>query len=164
MAVPYARRYALPGWQTADVLAPGVAIGQSVGRLGCLAAGCCYGRAANLPWAVTFTDVDAARTVGTPLDTPLHPSQIYESLATLLIFLVLIWLAPRKKFAGQVVLSYLVLYSSARFVLEYFRGDASRGSVGPFSTSQAVALALVAGAAFLYPRARKKQATAPTGA
>ena len=76
----------LPGWATADVLAPGVVIGQAIGRLGCFAAGCCYGKGATVPWAVTFPDIYAARQVGTPLDTPLHPTQIYESLATLLIF------------------------------------------------------------------------------
>ena len=92
------------GWQTADVLAPGVVLGQAIGRLGCFAAGCCWGKPTHVPWAVTFTDVYAARAVGTPLDTPLHPTQLYESLATFLIFAFLLWLAPRKRFHGQVVL------------------------------------------------------------
>ena len=90
----YARRHGLPPWRTADVLAPGVALGQAIGRLGCFAAGCCYGRPADVPWAVTFRDVYATRTVGTPLDMPLHPTQLYESLAASLIFFVLLWLAP----------------------------------------------------------------------
>jgi phosphatidylglycerol:prolipoprotein diacylglycerol transferase len=164
VAFLYARRARLPGWPTADVLAPGVVIGQSIGRLGCFAAGCCYGKTATVPWAVTFTDVQAARTVGTPLDTPLHPSQIYESLATLLIFLVLVWLAPRKKFQGQVVLTYVVLYSVVRFGLEYFRGDAGRGFIGPFSTSQAVAIVLVLAAGVLFLRQRKGGVAAPAPA
>jgi phosphatidylglycerol:prolipoprotein diacylglycerol transferase len=163
VAFYFARRYSLPAWPTADALAPGVVIGQSIGRLGCLAAGCCYGKTATVPWAITFTDVYAARQVGTPLDTALHPSQVYESLATLLIFAALVWLAPRKKFHGQVILGYVVLYSTARFVLEYFRGD-PRGFVGPLSTAQATAvvLVLVAGAAFF--KLRKTQALAPASA
>jgi phosphatidylglycerol:prolipoprotein diacylglycerol transferase len=161
VAIYFARKYRLPVWATADVLAPGVAIGQSIGRLGCFAAGCCWGKTANVPWAVTFTDVNAARTVGTPLDTPLHPSQLYESLATLLIFTVLVWLAPRKKFQGQVVLAYVTLYSIARFFLEYYRGDAGRGYIGPLSTSQAVAVVLVVLAGVLYARLRKTEAVAP---
>ena len=159
-----ARRYGLPGWPTADVLAPGVVIGQSIGRLGCFAAGCCYGKTATVPWAVTFTDVQAARTVGTPLDIPLHPSQIYESLLTLLIFVVLIWLAPRKKFQGQVTLAYVALYSIARFGLEYYRGDAGRGFIGPLSTSQWVAIVLVLAAGALFVRLRKTGAPTPTPA
>lgn len=149
-----ARRYDLPVWPTADVLAPGVVVGQAIGRLGCFAAGCCYGKVAAVPWAVAFTDVYAARQVGTPLDTPLHPVQIYESLATFLILGFLLWLAPRKRFDGQVVLAYVALYSVARFALEFFRGDTGRGFVGPLSTSQAVAVLLLLGAATVYWRLR----------
>ena len=161
MAFWFARRSHLPLWPTADVLAPGVVIGQSIGRLGCFAAGCCWGKTATVPWAVTFTDVEVARTIGTPLDTPLHPSQVYESLLTLLIFVVLIWLAPRKKFQGQVTLTYLVLYSIARFSLEYYRGDAGRGFIGPLSISQWVAIVLVLAAGALFVRLRKTNAVTP---
>ena len=153
MAWWYARRHSLSGWQTADVLAPAVAIGQSVGRIGCLAAGCCYGRAAEVPWAISFDDEYANRVVGTPLNTPLHPTQLYESLACLLIFVILIAIAARKKFHGQVALSYVVLYAVARFVIEFFRGDVARGSVfdGALSTSQFIAILMVLGAALARP-------------
>jgi phosphatidylglycerol:prolipoprotein diacylglycerol transferase len=159
----YARRHALPGWQTADVLAPGVVLGQAIGRLGCFAAGCCWGKVCTLPWAVSFTDVYAARQVGTPMDTPLHPSQLYESLATFLIFAFLLWLAPRKSFHGQVVLSYVALYSAVRFGLEFLRGDPDRGSWlgGVVSTSQVIAVVLLLGAAVLLPRVRRTQRVAP---
>lgn len=157
VAFVFARRYKLPGWSTADVLAPGVVIGQAIGRLGCFAAGCCYGKVAAVPWAVAFTDVYAARQVGTPLDTPLHPAQVYESMATLVIFAVLVWIAPRKRFHGQVVLAYVALYSIARFALEYYRGDAGRGFIGPFSTSQAVAAGLLFFAAVAFWRLRRTQ-------
>lgn len=155
----YVRRHHLPGWQTADVLAPGVVIGQAIGRLGCFCAGCCWGAPAQVPWAVTFTDVYAARAVGTPLDNPVHPSQLYESLAAFLIFFFLLWLAPRKRFQGQVMLAYVGLYSAIRFGLEFFRGDPDRGTWfrGVLSTSQLIALVLLIGVALLVPRLSRTQ-------
>jgi len=166
VAVFFVRRYKLRGWPTADVLAPGVVIGQAIGRLGCFAAGCCFGKPASVPWAVTFTDVYAARQVGTPMDTALHPTQIYESLACFLIFFFLIWLAPRKSFHGQVVLTYAVLYSFFRFAVEFFRGDPDRGSVfgGLLSTSQLIAILLVLTAALVFPYLRRTQKVAPVPA
>ena len=156
----YARRYQLPAWRTADVLAPGVVIGQAIGRLGCFSAGCCWGKPAQVPWAVTFTDVYAARAVGTPMDTPLHPSQLYESVAAFLIFFFLLWLAPRKRFHGQLTLAYVALYSVVRFGLEFLRGDPERGTWfgGLLSTSQILAIALLLGAALVLPRVRRSQA------
>jgi len=157
VAALLARRYRLPGWATADVLAPGVAIGQAIGRLGCFSAGCCWGRATNVPWAVTFTDVYAARQVGTPIDTPLHPSQLYESFGVFLVFLFLLWLAPRKRFHGAVTLAYVALYSTLRFVLEFWRGDAERGTWfgHTISTSQLIAAGLLLAAAVALPYVRR---------
>ncbi len=100
------------------------------------------------------------------MDTPLHPTQIYESLAALLIFLFLVWLAPRKRFHGQVTLAYVVLYSCARFGLEFFRGDPSRGSVfgGVLSTSQLIAILLVVAAGVLLPKLMRTQRREPASA
>ena len=155
----YVRRHKLDLWPTVDVLAPGVVLGQSIGRLGCFAAGCCYGRTTGVAWACTFTDPYVHRQAGTPLDVPLHPSQIYESLLTLGIFLVLMWIARRKQFHGQVVLAYLSLYAAGRFVLEFFRGDPARGSVfgGVLSTSQFIAILMLLTAVLLYPYLARKQ-------
>ena len=89
----YVSRHRLPFWTTCDVFAPGIALGHVTGRLGCLAAGCCYGRPADVPWAITFTSPLAAANVGTPLGIPLHPTQIYEAGAELLILGLLILLA-----------------------------------------------------------------------
>ena len=160
----YARRHGLPGWATADVLVPGVVLGLAIGRLGCFSAGCCWGKPTTVPWAVTFTDIAAARQVGTPMDTPVHPSQIYESIAAFLIFFFLLWLAPRKRFAGQVTLAYVALYSTVRFVLEFWRGDADRGAWfgGRVSTSQLIAVVLLLGTAALLPRLRRSRAGAAT--
>src|SRR5262245_17398060 len=158
MAWWYARRHALPAWPTADVLAPGVVLGQAIGRLGCFFAGCCYGKPASAPWAVTFTSSYANRHVGTPVDIALHPSQLYESFACFLIFFLLLWIAPRKRFAGQVVLVYAVLYSVARFGLEFFRGDPDRGGAWGLSTSQIVAVVIVLAAGYLFTRLRRRPA------
>ena len=154
----YARHYKLPGLATADALAPGVVLGQAIGRLGCFAAGCCFGRPAAVPWAVTFTDPYAARAVGTPVDTPLHPSQLYESFACFLLFFALLAIAGRKRFDGQVLLAYTAGYSAIRFVLEFWRGDPDRGSLfgGALSTSQAIAIVLVVAAATAWVRLRRK--------
>jgi len=156
----YARKHALPPWRTADALAPAVVIGQAIGRMGCFMAGCCYGQPADVPWAVTFRDPYAQRTVGTPLDTPIHPTQIYEALACLLIFVVLMRLAPRKRFDGQIGLTYVFLYSIARFGIEFARGDSIRGQVFGLSTSQFIAVLVVLAVGFLYPYAAKRNRVA----
>jgi phosphatidylglycerol---prolipoprotein diacylglyceryl transferase len=155
----YARRHQLDAWRSADVLAPGVALGQSLGRLGCFAAGCCYGKPTGVPWAVRFTSNYAAEQSGTPLNVPLHPTQLYESAAALLIFVGLLWLSRHKRFHGQVTLAYVALYGAVRFTIEYFRGDAARGTVlgGLFSTSQFIAILMVLAAALVVPRLMRRR-------
>ncbi|HET8646569.1 MAG TPA: prolipoprotein diacylglyceryl transferase, partial [Vicinamibacteria bacterium] len=161
----YSRKNALPGWKAADALAPAVVLGQSIGRLGCFAAGCCFGRPASVPWAVTFRDPYATRAVGTPLDIPLHPTQLYESLSVTLLFLGLLWLARRKRFHGQVALVYLFAYAALRFAIEFYRGDASRGTVlgGWVSTSQFIAILVALAAAVMYPYLRRRRPTDASG-
>lgn len=162
----YARRHGLPGWRTADVLAPGVILGQAIGRLGCFSAGCCHGRPTEVPWAVVFRDEYAARNVGTPLDVPLHPTQLYESALAFVIFGILLRMAPRKRFHGQVALAYVALYSVARFVVEFYRGDAARGTVlgGWLSTSQLIAAVLLVGVALVTPYLLRKERVAAVAA
>lgn len=113
----------LPVWKTADVLAPSIALGSVFGRTGCLLNGCCYGRPTHVPWAITFTNPQANELSGTPLNTPLHPTQIYDGLLNLLLYIFLAWLFRRKKFDGQVFATYLMCYAVARAFVEYFRGD-----------------------------------------
>src|SRR5919199_3116449 len=103
------RRYKLPFWKTLDAFAPGVALGQAVGRQGCFAAGCCWGKPTTLPWGVEFTERGHEIT-GVPLGVHLHPTQLYESFAAFLIFLFLLWLHRRRRFSGQVIATYAVLY------------------------------------------------------
>src|SRR5215831_13732568 len=90
VAIWFIRRVGLPLWTTCDVFAPGIALGHIVGRFGCLFAGCCYGRPTNLPWGITFRDPFAQANVGTPLNVPLHPTQLYEAGAELIILIVLL--------------------------------------------------------------------------
>ena len=121
------KRYRLPWWKTADACAPGIAIGSFFGRQGCFAAGCCWGKPTDLPWGVKFTELGHEIT-GVPIDAHLHPTQLYESFAMLLVFVVLLWLHKRKRFDGQVVLFYGLLYSVVRFSIEFVRDD-PRGDI-----------------------------------
>jgi phosphatidylglycerol---prolipoprotein diacylglyceryl transferase len=137
------RKHKLPLWQSGDLFAPGIALGYMVGRLGCLMAGCCYGREApGLAWAITFTDPAAALNVGTPLNVPLHPTQLYESLAGLVILITVLVLERRgRSYAGRTFWQFVLLYAVSRFIIEFFRGD-DRGAVAMFSTSQMISLVL----------------------
>ncbi|HUQ31735.1 MAG TPA: prolipoprotein diacylglyceryl transferase [Pyrinomonadaceae bacterium] len=121
------RRYKLPWWKTADAFAPGVALGSAIGRQGCFAAGCCWGKPTAMPWGVEFTEA-GNRVTGVPLGVHLHPTQLYESFGALLVFFFLIWLHRRKRFSGQVILFYAVLYGVMRFTIEFFRDD-PRGDI-----------------------------------
>jgi phosphatidylglycerol:prolipoprotein diacylglycerol transferase len=158
----YLRKSQLPAWTVADLAAPGIALGQAIGRLGCLSAGCCYGKPTHLPWGIVFTNKYAYDNVGVPLNTPLHPTQIYESVATFLLFLYLTWRLSRKHFTGQIILEYLAIYASMRFVIEFLRDD-ERGFVlnGLLSTSQLIGiLTILASIALLfYLRRRPGEAT-----
>lgn len=148
----YVRVQRIAFWKLTDVLAPAVALGQSVGRLGCFSAGCDYGTRTSAPWGVKFTSTFAHEVAGVPLGVRLHPTQLYESAATLAIFAVLLWWFPRKKHDGDVFLSYLGLYAVARFFLEFLRGDEDRGFVFHhlLSTSQFIALLALAGVVIVF--------------
>ena len=113
----------MPLWKTLDVLAPSVALGSVFGRIGCLLNGCCYGRPADLPWAITFTNPQAHDLSGTPLDVPLHPTEIYDALLNFALYVFLAWLFRRKKFDGQIFATYLLCYAVTRSIVECFRGD-----------------------------------------
>jgi phosphatidylglycerol:prolipoprotein diacylglycerol transferase len=120
-AFVYMRKHGLPGWLTADVFAPGLALGHAIGRLGCLAAGCCWGASCDRSWAITFRSMDAHELTGVPLGVPLHPTQLYESLAEFAIFGFLYYRFGRRRRDGEILGWYLTLYSSVRFVVEFFR-------------------------------------------
>ena len=138
----YIARHRMPFWTTCDVFAPGIALGHVIGRFGCFFAGCCYGKPTNVPWAITFTNPFAAANVGTPLNVPLHPTQLYEAGAEFLILMFLLATENRgRKFSGRTFWLYMLLYAISRYIIEIYRGD-ERGAVGPFSTSQFISLIL----------------------
>ena len=141
----YMRRKHLPMLATADVLAPGIALGHSIGRLGCFAAGCCWGAQCNLPWAVTFTKPEAHDLVGVPLGVPLHPTQLYEAIAEAIIFLILYWRISKPHRPGAIIGLYLVLYSTVRFFDDFLRDPQQPNPFGgPFNTAQWISLGLIA--------------------
>jgi phosphatidylglycerol:prolipoprotein diacylglycerol transferase len=159
VAIFYMRSQKLPAWGTMDVFAPGIVIGQAIGRIGCFMAGCCWGKECHLPWAVEFHSNFAAPV---PLNTPLHPAQLYESGADFLIFGILYRQFKRQHKAGDIIALYLILYSTARFIIEFFR-EHEQALVGPFSLTQWIALALlvVGIAMFLRRRAPAQIETSP---
>jgi phosphatidylglycerol:prolipoprotein diacylglycerol transferase len=162
VALWYIRRVGLPLWTTCDMFAPGIALGHVIGRFGCLFAGCCYGKPTTEPWGITFTDQFARDNVGTPLGVPLHPTQLYEAGAELLILVFLLTTERKgRPFAGRTFWLYMLLYAISRYVIEFFRGD-ERGTVGIFSTSQfiSVILAPLAVVMLIY-LARRKEAPVP---
>ncbi len=106
-----------------DLIAPLVPTGQAVGRFACIAAGCCYGKPTDMPWGITFTHPETLA----PPDVALHPTQVYEMLYATALAAFLWWLRPRRKFRGQVALTYLTIFPLFRFVVDGFRGDPKRG-------------------------------------
>lgn len=161
VALWYIRRIGLPLWTTCDVFAPGIALGHVVGRFGCFFAGCCYGKPTDVPWAITFTDPYAATNVGTPLNVPLHPTQLYEAGAEALILVLLLGTESRgKRFPGRTFWLYLLLYAISRYVIEIFRGD-PRGTVFMFSTSQFISLLLGPLAVIMLAYLSRRGAPAP---
>lgn len=152
VAAWYIRKHQLPTLATCDAFAPGLALGHAIGRVGCFAAGCCYGKETHTFWGVTFTNPLANLRVGTPLNVPLEPTQLLESAVELANFFILMWLLKRRKFDGQVIGAYLFLYGIARFFLEFLRGDPGRGVVfgGVMSGTQLISIFLVLAGGLLW--------------
>ena len=155
----------LPFWKVTDAFAPAVALGQAFGRQGCFAAGCCWGKHTDLPWGVHFSEKGHEYT-GVPIYGPdggdlyLHPTQLYESFFMLLVFGFLVYLHRHKKFDGQVLIAYGIIYSIFRFFIEFIRDDPRGDLFGlttmtGLSTSQLISLAVAIGAiAFMIKRLR----------
>ena len=148
------RRWKLPWWKTADACAPGIALGNVLGRLGCFSAGCCWGEPTNLPWGVSFPP-EGHEITGVPTGVHIHPTQLYESLSMLIVFFFLLWLHKRKKFSGQVILAYAIIYATVRFLIEFVRDDPRGNILGlttltGLSTSQLVGVVVGIGALILF--------------
>ena len=148
------RLYKLPFWKVADAFAPGVALGQAFGRQGCFAAGCCWGDVCDAPIGVHFSEAGHQYT-GVPIVGPdgadlfLYPTQLIESFTMLAVFGLLFWLHRRKRFDGQILISYGIIYSIFRFSIEFIRDDPRGDLFGlttltGLSTSQIVSLLVAA--------------------
>ena len=131
----YCRIKKLTFFKYADVILPSVALAQGFGRIGCFLAGCCYGKETESIWSVTFQESAYA-----PNHVALIPAQLYSSGLDFLHFFLLVMIARNKKSEGQVTACYLIFYSVGRFIIEFFRGDIIRGSVGVLSTSQFISI------------------------
>ena len=161
VALWYIRKIGLPLWTTTDVFAPGIALGHVVGRFSCFFAGCCWGKPTDVPWAITFTNPYAAANVGTPLNVPLHPTQLYEAGAEALILAVLLATERRgRPYPGRTFWVYMLLYAVSRFIIEFYRND-PRGSVLMFSTSQFISLVLAPLAVIMLVTLARRSAPAP---
>jgi len=161
------RFYKLSFWKTADAFAPALALGQAFGRQGCFAAGCCWGKPTDLFWGVHFTEAGHEYT-GVPIYGPdasslyLHPTQLIESFTMFAVFAFLYWLHRRKKFDGQILIAYGIIYSVFRFSIEFIRDDPRGDLFGlttltGLSTSQLVSL-LVAAASIVFMIMRLRSA------
>jgi phosphatidylglycerol---prolipoprotein diacylglyceryl transferase len=158
----YCRRQGLSFLAMGDVIAPGTALGYAIGRVGCFLNGCCYGAPTSLPWACQFHDPP----VTGPLTPPSHPTQIYASLASLVIFGLLMGVFRRQRVTGQVLWSYLLLYAVYRFAIEFLRKGATAEVMGALLTGAqwaSVTTALVAGAALIHLSRRPKETSAEPG-
>jgi len=181
-SVWYMRKHQMRFFEYADVMGPTVAIGQALGRLGCFSAGCCWGSAcdAHYFFAARFPQESLAYQsqvanhivpAGALTTIPIHPTQLYEALGCALIFLFLTWWRSRKRFHGELLALYLMLYAPLRALVETFRGDEERGRVFNFlgswarhawwnlSTSELISVGIfAAGVAIYVVRSRRTAA------
>ncbi len=170
------RFYKLPFWKVGDAFAPGLALGQAIGRQGCFAAGCCWGKPTDAFCGVHFTE-QAHEFTGVPISNPetgaalhLHPTQLYESITMLVVFAVLVYLHKNKKFDGQVLIAYGIIYGIVRFTIEFLRDDPRGNLFGltaltGFSTSQIISLLVARRRVWIYdlPFARRQERGLITG-
>jgi phosphatidylglycerol---prolipoprotein diacylglyceryl transferase len=159
----YTRRENMPILPTLDVCSAPLALGHAIGRVGCFMAGCCFGKPTTLPWGVTFTSQVAARISGTPLNVPLHPTQLYEAAAEFLNFLFLYFVGRRWRAPGQLVGAYMILYGAERGLLEFLRDDPGRTPLfhGALSLMQLVSIALILAGLVLWSRGLRDRTAAP---
>jgi phosphatidylglycerol:prolipoprotein diacylglycerol transferase len=164
------RRDRFPFWKAADMAGTTIPIGLGIGRLGCLLAGCCFGTETHASVGLVFPSRSPASEWQAQhgalaskalASMPVHPTQLYESAAALAIAaFCLLYVHGRKRYDGQVFLTFVGLYSIARFLVEFVRSD-DRGGVSFLSTSQLIGLALAALAAFLHTRLSRPSPNEP---
>lgn len=147
------RKYKINFLKFADIIALGIPLGHSLGRIGCFFYGCCYGKPTTSGLGVLFPPESAAGLSGVKV----IPTQLISAVVLLLIFYLLLFLKKRRKFNGQILLSYVFLYGIFRFIIEFYRGD-PRGEFFTLSTSGFISLILVAVSIIFYLRWNKRPA------
>jgi len=151
------RRRRLPVWGTLDAASPAMALGYGIGRVGCFLVGDDYGRPTDLPWGVAFENGLPPTTafylrqefgLAIPADVPgatllaVHPTQLYETAAALLIWYVGLRGLARRNRPGDVAIPVLALLAVERFLVEFLRAKDDR-FLGPFTLAQAISVAVV---------------------
>ena len=153
----YCRHAKLPVWSVADAVAPALALGLALGRVGCFLNGCCFGKPCDLPWAVTFPPKSYAG-----LQYPgahLHPAQLYFTAAELGLLAVLLGVRPRLRRPGQLWWLFLMLDSAVRFLVDMTRYyEPSAVLPGGLDVSQLVSLGLLAVGALGFAQASRTPA------
>lgn len=149
-AIWYTRKHGLDVREVIDLLSPSLALGMALGRVGCLLNGCCYGKSCDLPWAITYPETSYLHSLGA-----IHPTQAYLMVGDLALMAFLLWVAARRRFAGQVFASFLMAYAPLRFSVEFLRDyEASMilGHLGSWAvtTSQMISLGMLLSGAALF--------------
>lgn len=156
----YSKYHGLPVFRVLDCLSPALVLAQAIGRLGCFAAGCCFGKPTTSAFGVIYTDARAHNICHVPLHVAIHPTQLYESVGGVLIFVLLLWFYPRRTFPGQIFSIMLGSVSAARVIFEAFRGDRERGLIFDWlSLPRLVAAILCVVAVLLFLHLRRKETT-----
>jgi len=153
----YLKWHHLSIWKFTDIVAPALALGQSIGRIGCLMAGCCYGKETTCPWGIVFTDSNSLAVQ----NVRLHPTQIYSSVCVFGLFIFLLWLRKKKSYEGQIFWTYTALYSVGRFTIDFFRGDELPTFFHIFSFTQVLSLILFTSALYFLWILRRKALPRP---
>lgn len=144
----YLKQHKIPVLPMLDILAITTLIVHSFGRLGCFAAGCCYGSPTNSWFGMVFPTSNAIK---------VHPTQLYELYILVMLLVILLIIKKNKKFNGQIFLLYLGLYAISRSILELFRGDARGYLIKDFlSHSQFIALLIFITTVFFYYKFKNK--------
>ena len=152
-AIHFVKKTGMNPWKVGDWIAPGFALGIAIGRIGCFFNGCCFGKPTALPWGVIFRPESAAGS--TFPGTPLHPTQLYESIGELLVFFILLSLRKRKKRDGFLILTFAFFGSLVRFIDDFFRYyEPDAYILGPLTFNQLISIAIILLAILLMARRR----------
>ncbi|MFA4974871.1 MAG: prolipoprotein diacylglyceryl transferase [bacterium] len=157
----YMRKHRMPALKACDVFSPAIALGHAVGRIGCFLAGCCYGREADAASWYSVVFPNDPHTFAPP-GLAVYPTQLMESAGEFMNFALLMIVRRYKRFDGQVLACYIMIYALIRLTMEFFRGDVERGFVWEpwLSTSGFISILLFAVGAYIYVHLRRRAKTA----